>query len=552
MTTTITMLSAWLILSVSHVSFAGPCDTNRPFTVKDWDNLIASYEQDLAQVYRPSWSVSPIPSMLWRQRIENDIATARQCREIQRQREAQAQPRSVQPTQGTGMQSQALRSDPVLDAFERAKRALLADLLALGAAASPNTSTPANPLQRELMPLDTPGVRIPGTNLRESDYFYDLQMRRTDPRPRENDYFPTSAPATAAVGNALPAVPAPGIDVGRVGTIAGTATAWRGGAQVSLNADTTVRFGDRITTGPDGRVQLRLNDETVFTMGPNSDSVIDDFVYDPTTGAGKFSAQITKGFFRFVTAHTRGAAGAEEGRLHTPVGCLGIRGTDVTVTYVEKDDTATTTVQLVSGAILYFDHAGNVTSIAPGETRVFQTAVPRPLPTTDPIRAALSSGQPVKQGSRTFVPTGRAAGVWVDDLKWQIEAQRSKSMDYSFATKGREVVGLVGSDTTHRSVDEVRDAVLRDWQASQQNVHVVREERRVVNGSMISTFVIDVSIDGQPYSATSYVYTGAQGTVGLTALVKRDAADRAAGDIAELLNGLVVVNPASVAGPTPH
>jgi len=44
-----------------------------------------------------------------------------------------------------------------------------------------------------------------------------------------------------------------------------------------------VSIGTRIVTGSDGHMQLLLLDETVFTIGPNSDIVVDEFVYDPDT-----------------------------------------------------------------------------------------------------------------------------------------------------------------------------------------------------------------------------------------------------------------------------
>ena len=47
---------------------------------------------------------------------------------------------------------------------------------------------------------------------------------------------------------------------------------------------------NHVTTKADSRLQVMLLDETVFTVGPESDMVLDEFVYDPSTNAGKITA----------------------------------------------------------------------------------------------------------------------------------------------------------------------------------------------------------------------------------------------------------------------
>ncbi|MFI5362470.1 MAG: FecR domain-containing protein [Elusimicrobiota bacterium] len=84
-------------------------------------------------------------------------------------------------------------------------------------------------------------------------------------------------------------------------------------------------LNDHVTTDKGGRLQVLLADETTFTLGPNSDMVLDEFVYDPRTNAGKITANIAKGTFRFVTgklAH-QDPAGM---KIKLAVGTIGIRG----------------------------------------------------------------------------------------------------------------------------------------------------------------------------------------------------------------------------------
>ncbi|MBT7360693.1 MAG: FecR domain-containing protein [Rhodospirillaceae bacterium] len=87
-----------------------------------------------------------------------------------------------------------------------------------------------------------------------------------------------------------------------------------------------VFLGDTIETGPESGLQIMLMDETIFTIGPDAALIIDEFVYDPETSAGRVTASVLKGAFRFVS----GRVAKEEPRnmnVKTPVGTIGIRGT---------------------------------------------------------------------------------------------------------------------------------------------------------------------------------------------------------------------------------
>ncbi|HEU0154704.1 MAG TPA: FecR domain-containing protein [Stellaceae bacterium] len=85
-----------------------------------------------------------------------------------------------------------------------------------------------------------------------------------------------------------------------------------------------VVYNERITTEAAGQTQILFVDASTMTVGPNSNMVIDQFVYDPNTGAGKFAASLTKGVFRFVG----GALSKHDNAVtvRTPTATIGIRG----------------------------------------------------------------------------------------------------------------------------------------------------------------------------------------------------------------------------------
>lgn len=95
---------------------------------------------------------------------------------------------------------------------------------------------------------------------------------------------------------------------------------------------------DKVTTGPEGKLQVLLLDQTSFTMGANSEMELDEFVFDPATNAGKVSAKIAKGAFRFVTGKIARRDPASM-QVKTPVGTIGIRGTMTAGTVSETEAT---------------------------------------------------------------------------------------------------------------------------------------------------------------------------------------------------------------------
>jgi hypothetical protein len=114
--------------------------------------------------------------------------------------------------------------------------------------------------------------------------------------------------AAAAVGGKVSAT-APNAKVGRV---------VQSGKPIFLN--------DHVTTDAKGRLQVLLLDQTVFTLGPDSDMVLDEYVYNPDDNSGSMTASVAKGAFRFVSGKISHESGKNM-QIRTPSGTMGIRGT---------------------------------------------------------------------------------------------------------------------------------------------------------------------------------------------------------------------------------
>ena len=98
--------------------------------------------------------------------------------------------------------------------------------------------------------------------------------------------------------------------------------------RVRLKSGMDIYLNDRIVTGKTGSLQIMLLDETIFTLGANSDMVLDEFIYDPSNDKGKVSAKVAKGVFRFITGKI---ARHDPSKMNVkiPAGNIGIRGTIV-------------------------------------------------------------------------------------------------------------------------------------------------------------------------------------------------------------------------------
>jgi hypothetical protein len=91
-----------------------------------------------------------------------------------------------------------------------------------------------------------------------------------------------------------------------------------------LNIGKSIFYNERIKTTTSGLVQVLLVDGSTFTVGPNSNLVIDKFVYDPRKKTGEMVATFSKGTMRFIGGKLSKNAGGV--KVKTPDGALAIRG----------------------------------------------------------------------------------------------------------------------------------------------------------------------------------------------------------------------------------
>src|ERR1700734_3764100 len=101
-----------------------------------------------------------------------------------------------------------------------------------------------------------------------------------------------------------------------------------GGATAPLVVGAHIVHKERIHTTPAGTVQLLFTDKSSMSIAPNTDIVIDEYVYDPNANNGHMLVSLTKGALRFVGGQLSHQG---EATITTSAANIGIRGGTVTV-----------------------------------------------------------------------------------------------------------------------------------------------------------------------------------------------------------------------------
>jgi hypothetical protein len=112
--------------------------------------------------------------------------------------------------------------------------------------------------------------------------------------------------------------------VGSVATLQGSAFVTHNNAASAIHLSDSIYKGDVLRTGPNGTMGITFDDDTTFTLKPNSQIAVDDFVYQQGGSKNAATFNILAGTAAFVAeevAHTGNM------KIDTPTSTLGVRGT---------------------------------------------------------------------------------------------------------------------------------------------------------------------------------------------------------------------------------
>jgi len=127
--------------------------------------------------------------------------------------------------------------------------------------------------------------------------------------------------------------------VGNVKTLKGTASIIRNKTPFEAKSGTELFLNDSLKTGADSSISVVFKDDTLVSIGPNSELLINEFNFSPAEGKFSFVVRLLKGTSAYVSGII-GKLSPQNVRFETPVANIGIRGTKFAVK-LEGDDEVT-------------------------------------------------------------------------------------------------------------------------------------------------------------------------------------------------------------------
>lgn len=115
--------------------------------------------------------------------------------------------------------------------------------------------------------------------------------------------------------------------VGKIKKMAGSVIVERAGQPQAAKVGMGVDVGDVIRTDAGSAVGITTSDNALVSLGPNSELVVTEYTFNPTTHEGKMNAALKRGSLSMVSGKlTRQSP--ESVKIKTPTAVLAVRGTE--------------------------------------------------------------------------------------------------------------------------------------------------------------------------------------------------------------------------------
>ncbi len=134
-------------------------------------------------------------------------------------------------------------------------------------------------------------------------------------------------------GKAFSAAPSP--IIGTLQRVSGTAAVVRQDQILPAKPGLEIQANDTLRTGTDGSIGVVFHDDTLLSLGPGSDLVIDEFVYAPRQGKLSLVFRMLKGTAVYLSGLIAKLA-PDSVHFVTPSASVGVRGTKFAVKVEER------------------------------------------------------------------------------------------------------------------------------------------------------------------------------------------------------------------------
>lgn len=114
--------------------------------------------------------------------------------------------------------------------------------------------------------------------------------------------------------------------VGIVKLVAGDVVIVRNNVSIKAAVNSKIMKLDVIKTGTDGKAGLIFEDDTLFSLGPNSRIAIEEFMFQPSERKLSLIARIFQGTASYISGQIAKLA-PNQVKVETPHATIGTRGT---------------------------------------------------------------------------------------------------------------------------------------------------------------------------------------------------------------------------------
>ena len=165
-----------------------------------------------------------------------------------------------------------------------------------------------------------------------------------------------------------------------------------------LLSGSKIFYGDTILVKAKSNAQILFLDETVMTVGEDTELTIDDFIYDPQTNIGNFVTDIKSGVVKTISGKIS-EKNPENLEIKIPNGSLGVRGTEFLVSLNDKKESTVlllgpgpeNTLGMVPGNIKLTDGINTTDITSPGFQAMIQNVVSLASPASPDVLTQMSS-----------------------------------------------------------------------------------------------------------------------------------------------------------------
>jgi len=141
----------------------------------------------------------------------------------------------------------------------------------------------------------------------------------------------------------------------------------------SLSNGSKIFFGDTIISKSKSNAQILFLDQTVLTLGEETELTIDEFVYDPNSQDGSFVSTVKTGTVKFITGQIS-KKNPDNLEVKVPAGTLGARGTEFIVLSESNNESTVVllgpgpnnTLGMIPGNLILSDGINSVDITNPG------------------------------------------------------------------------------------------------------------------------------------------------------------------------------------------